>query len=168
MRFVFDHLFPAPADDVARVTLDEAYQASLGDVGGLRDRRVLEQVDEGGGRVRRRVRCVLDVALPGAARALVGDGEPAWVEDALWLPEERTWRWVVHPEIGRDVLSADGAIALDDDDGSTRRRVSGRVDVRVPLYGGRVEGWIVDGLRRAYDEEARRLAAWLRRDVTKP
>ena len=161
MRFVFDHLFPAPVDEVARVTLDERFQASLSDVGGLRERRVLEQVDEGAGRVRRRVRCVLDVRLPGAARALVGEGEPAWVEDALWLPDERTWRWVVHPEIGRDVLAADGDIALRGDGDGTRRRVSGRVSVRVPLYGGRVESWIVDGLRRAYDEEARRLARWL-------
>ncbi|HEX2051029.1 MAG TPA: DUF2505 domain-containing protein [Actinomycetota bacterium] len=168
MRFVIDHLFPAPVDDVARVTLDVAFQGSLGDVGGLRDRRVLDQSDEGGGRVRRRVRCVLDVQLPGAARALVGDGEPAWVEDALWLPGERTWHWVVRPEIGGDVLAADGAIALAEHDGGTLRRVSGRVDVRIPFYGGRVERSIVAGLRRAYDEEARRLAAWLDRDVTKP
>jgi hypothetical protein len=34
----------------------------------------------------------------------------------------------------------------------------------VPLYGGKVEGWIVDGLRAAYDEEADRLAEWLERE----
>jgi hypothetical protein len=43
----------------------------------------------------------------------------------------------------------------------TIRVVLGTVKVRVPLYGGRVEGWIIDGLERAYDEEAQRLADWL-------
>ena len=35
------------------------------------------------------------------------------------------------------------------------------VKVKVPLYGGKVEGWIVDGLEHAYAEEAERLQAWL-------
>jgi hypothetical protein len=32
------------------------------------------------------------------------------------------------------------------------------------VYGGRVEGWIVEGIERAYDEEATRLAEWIATD----
>ena len=48
--------------------------------------------------------------------------------------------------------------------GRWSRTVTGEVKVRVPLYGGKVEGWIVNGVSRAYDEEAQRLAAWLERE----
>ena len=37
----------------------------------------------------------------------------------------------------------------------------GMVKVSVPLYGGKVEGWIVEGIEQAYDEEAERLERWL-------
>jgi Protein of unknown function (DUF2505) len=50
---------------------------------------------------------------------------------------------------------------MEADGEKTVRRVTGTVKVRVPLYGGKVEGWIVDGLERAYEEEAERLAEWL-------
>ena len=43
----------------------------------------------------------------------------------------------------------------------TLRLVTGTVKVKVPLYGGRVEGVIVQGLEQAYAEEATRLAKWL-------
>jgi hypothetical protein len=68
---------------------------------------------------------------------------------------------VIHPEIAEHLLTASGSIAVTGDDRRSTRRVTGRIKVHVPFYGGRVEGWIRDGIEAAYEEEAARLADWL-------
>ena len=167
VNFEVSHYLPYEPRAVAAALLDEGYQATLIDVGGLKQRTVLSQKERPNGDVIRRTRCVLDLDLQGPARRFIGDGEPAWVEEAIWRPEEQRWDWDIQPEVGAELLEASGSIALEPDGGGTVRRVEGMVKVKVPLYGGRVESWIVDGLRRAYDDEAQRLAAWLAR-VTPP
>lgn len=161
--FQISHSFDAPVERVAAAILERDYQRSLSGVGQLKSREVLSQEADDDGRVTRRIRCVLGIDL-GAAKRFVGDGEPAWIEEATWYPELQRWEWVIHPEVGADLLAAQGAIALRSEDDTTVRRVEGSVGVRVPLYGGRVERWIVDGLERAYDDEAVRLAQWLERE----
>lgn len=164
MDFELSHLIPAPPNAVARVLLDGDYQNSLSGLGPLAERTVLEQEPFGDGRVRRRVRCVLDMDLPGAARRFLGDANAAWVEEALWHPEKLMWEWRILPEVGGDLLSSSGVITLHGAaDEETHRDVTGRVEVRVPFYGGKVERWIVEGLRQAYAEEATRLVAWLQK-----
>ena len=141
--------------------LSEDYQRSLSDVTSLADRELLSQ-DKNDGRVRRRVRCVLDVQLNSTAQRFVGDADPAWVEESRWDPQSKTWEWNVIPEVGGSLLEANGTIAIEDaGDGKTKRRVRGRVKVNVPLYGGKVEKMIVGGLERAYEEEAGRLSEWV-------
>jgi uncharacterized protein (DUF697 family) len=83
------------------------------------------------------------------------------VEEAVWDPESRTWRWQIHPEVAEHLLSARGEIAIRPHGNDALRRIVGMVKVNVPLYGGKVEGWIVEGIEQAYDEEAERLAQWL-------
>jgi Protein of unknown function (DUF2505) len=161
VEFEIEHRIAAPVEEVAEALLDPDYQASLEDIRGLERRELLSQ-DTHDGVVIRRVRCVLGVD-PGPARRFLGGAEPAWVEEARWDPGALRWGWVVQPEVAATLLSAEGAIELIGEDAATRRRVSGRVKVRVPLYGSRVESLIVDGIKAAYDDEAGRLAAWLKR-----
>lgn len=158
--FAFAHRFDADVGRVAAALLDEDYQRSLDGIEPLETRRLLDQTEQPGGLVVRRTRCVLGVDL-GAAKKFLGNAEPAWVEVATWDPGKLRWEWVILPEVAAELLSAEGAIELHADDGHTIRRVSGDVRVRVPLYGGRVEGVVVQSLERAYGEEADRLAAWL-------
>lgn len=161
MDFSLAHSFDAPVDSLAGALLDRNFQESLGAIGALSDRKVLSQEEGGGGRVVRRTRCVLGIDVSGPARSLMGGGEPAWVEEARWDPGTRRWDWVIHPEVAAHLLSASGVIELLGDERRSTRRVRGRVKVNVPLYGGRVEGWIRDGIAAAYEEEAARLADWV-------
>lgn len=162
--FAFEHRFDATADAVAEVLLDHDYQASLDGIEPLKERRVLEQTERPGGVVVRRTRCVLGTDL-GAAKRFLGNAEPAWVEESTWDPDHLRWEWVILPEVAADLLSSRGTIELEDEGAGTVRRVNGKVEVKVPLYGGRVERVVVQGLERAYAEEADRLASWLE---TKP
>lgn len=160
MRFELRHDFSYPAPEVATALLDPEFQASLDGLGPLKSRQVLSQDTEAGGRVTRRVRCVLGIDL-GAASKFLGDSEPAWVEEARWDPEQMSWAWVIHPEVAEQLLSASGTMALQAQEGASTRLIEGEVRVRVPLYGGKVEGWIVEGISDAYEEEAARLEAYL-------
>ena len=140
--------------------LDQDYQESLGTLGHLQ-RELLDQKKQTDGRVVRRTRCVLDIEISGVAKRLIGDGDPAWIENAIWDEEAMLWSFTIDPEIAKELLEAEGTIQLSGESDGTRRTIGGRVKVRVPFYGGRVEGWIVDGLVDAYDQEADRLRAWI-------
>ena len=161
MEFEVAHEFEADVDTVAGTLLDHDFQASLKGLEALAAREVLSQ-EETDGFIVRRVRCVLDINVDGIARKFIGDSDPAWVEVGEWHPEESTWRWHIEPEAAADLLEASGRTVLLPSERGTIRKVTGTVKVRVPLYGGKVEGWIIDGLERAYDEEAVHLEDWLR------
>jgi hypothetical protein len=159
--FEVEHVFSAPVDDVVAALLDKAFQESLSDIGALESRTLLSQEERTDGSVARRVRCVLDIDVQGPARRFIGDGDPAWVEESVWDPGSQTWRWEIQPEVGANLLAAHGETMIRAHGEHALRRVTGTVKVSVPLYGGKVEGWIVEGIEQAYDEEAERLAGWL-------
>lgn len=161
MRFEVSHSFVADPERVAAALLDPDFQASLKSVGSLKDREVLAQETTADGRVARRVRSVLELELSGMAGRLLGDADPAWVQVETWDATTQTWTWHIEPEVHDDLLSAQGTTVISGDAEKTTRTVAGEVKVHVPLYGGKVEGWIVRGITEAYDEEAARLASWL-------
>jgi hypothetical protein len=161
MEFKVAHEFDAEVDAVAAAMLDLDFQKTLDGVGHLAERRVLEQKEKGS-KTLRRSRCVLDIKIDGTAKKFIGNGDPAWVEVAEWDPAKLAWTWHIEPEVARDLLEASGRTELTATDrGTTIRTVEGKVKVKVPFYGGKVEGWIVEGLERSYDEEAELLADWL-------
>jgi hypothetical protein len=160
VKFEVEHHFRSSPEEVAAALLDESFQATLKDVGRLADRVVLSQEDKDG-LIVRRTRCVLHLETSGVAKRFIGNADPAWVEVAEWHPEEMKWTWVVEPEVAAELLEAHGHTELEAYGGGTIRRVIGHVKVRVPIYGGKVEGWIAEGLEEAYAEEAELLEKWL-------
>ncbi len=163
MRFDVVHEFEAPPEQITAALFEPGFQSSLDGVGGLRERTVLSE-DQGAEGTTRRVRCVLDIQVSGVARSMLGDADPAWVQVERWDRDRSHCDWTIEPEVGAELLSAGGTIDVAPSPRGCARSVAGEVKVRVPLYGGKVEGWIVDGVRRAYEEEARRIEAWLERE----
>jgi hypothetical protein len=161
MDFEFGHQVPAPPEEVADVLLDKKFQSSLSHLGALSERKVLSQKKDADGRVVRRIRCVLNLNISGVAEKFLGDSDPAWVEEATWHPDEMLWTWEVQPEVAADLLEASGEIELKASGKGTKRIVAGKVKVKVPIYGGKVEGWVIAGLKEAYAEEAEHLTEWL-------
>ena len=162
MDFEIAHVFDATPQEVADVLLDEGFQASLRDIASLAAREVVHQEERDDSTVLRRTRCVLDLEVSGVAAKFLGDQPPSWIEEAVWHPTVMRWEWTILPEVGGELLKANGDIAIEEDGAGATRTVSGIVKVSVPLYGSKVEGWIVDGIEAAYDEEAQRLEEWLR------
>jgi hypothetical protein len=164
MRFDLSHVFDASPEQVSEAMLDPAFQNTLRDIGDLHDREVLSVEDGPDGGLVRKVRCVLALEVSGMARTMLGDSDPAWVQEEHWDRARMSCDWVIHPEVAAELLSASGTIQIANDAGGATRTVGGDVKVRVPLYGGKVEGWIVTGVSRAYDEEAELLGKWLERE----
>ncbi len=164
MRFELSHPFDATAEKVAAAMFDPAFQATLTDIGDLHDRTVLSVEESSLGGVTRKVRCVLSLEISGMAKSMLGDSDPAWVQEEHWDATRMHCDWTIHPEVAGELLSAAGTIDIEPVGDKTTRAVAGEVRVRVPLYGGKVERWIVDGVSRAYDEEADFLARWLERE----
>jgi hypothetical protein len=164
MRFEVSHPFEASAERVAAAMFDASFQETLTDIGDLHDRSVLSVEEADHGKVTRKVRCVLALEMSGMARSMLGDSDPAWVQEEHWDANRMHCEWTIHPEVAGDLLSAAGTIDIEPADGKAIRSVAGDIKVRVPLYGGKVERWIVDGVSRAYAEEADLLARWLERE----
>jgi hypothetical protein len=162
VRFELHHHFDAPIAVVAAAILDRDYQESLDGIGPLKSRTVLAQ-EEREGLVVRRVKCVLDGTFAGPAGAILGNSDPAWVEESSWHPDDMTWKWTIIPEVAASIISASGAVTLHADGENTNRVVSGDARVNFPFLGGKVERLIVDGVTKVYDEEAERLARWISR-----
>jgi len=158
--FEITHSFEALPSDVAQAMLDEDYQETLRSLGRLQ-RELLDQRTQTDGRVVRRTRCVLDIETSGVAKRIIGEGDPAWIENAIWSQEAMLWSFTIDPEIAKELLEAKGTIQISGSADGTKRTIEGHVKVKVPLYGGRVEGWIVEGLIDAYDQEADRLRSWI-------
>jgi hypothetical protein len=165
VRFELEQKIPAPYDDVVAATLDEDYQRSLTDLPPLEHRELIDQFEDGDGKIVRITRCILAIHTGGAVAKFIGDSDPAWKEEATWHPEGSHWEWHIIPEVAKELLAAKGRILLTEQGDETLRTIEGEVKVRVPLYGGKVEGWIVEGLEHAYEEEARRLMEWLEREI---
>ena len=164
MRFDLSHEFDAPAERIAELMLDPDFQATLTDIGDLHHREVLDSTEDQDGAVTRNVRCILALEVSGIAKSMLGDSDPAWVQEERWDSDKTHCDWTIHPEVASDLLSASGTIDISGSETNAVRTVAGEVKVRVPLYGGKVEGWIVKGVTRAYDEEAERIVAWLERE----
>ena len=164
MRFELSHPFDAGPDDVVEALLDPDFQDTIRAIGDLHDREVLSHEEGPDGKMTRRVRYVLALEVSGMARSFLGDADPAWVQEERWDLTTRACDWTIHPEVAAELLTAAGKITIEGSKDKSTRHVTGEVKVRVPLYGGKVEGWIVDGVTRAYDEEAERIAAWLERE----
>ena len=164
MRFEISHSFEAEPRAVGELMVDPAFQETLSDIGDLHDRHVLDQTEASDGSIARNVRCILSLHISGMAKSMLGDSDPAWVQEEHWDPSLTHCDWIIHPEVAADLLSASGTIDISGEGGKATRIVTGEVKVRVPLYGGKVEGWIVQGVTKAYDEEAERVAAWLERE----
>ena len=167
MRFEVSHSFSVGPEVVAAASLDPAFQATLETIGSLKERKVLSQETTGDGLVERRVRCVLALELSGMAASLLGDADPAWIQVETWAADTMTWTWRIEPEVHAELLSAEGSTVIAGEAEKATRTVMGDVKVRVPLYGGKVEGWIVKGISEAYDEEAARLTEWLDAAIAK-
>ena len=166
MDFTVEQRFAAPADAVLALYADPDFHASLGAGERIGPPEVVhhERVRD---EVRLEVRYRFTADLPAAARRVVEPDKLTWVERTRVDLVAMTARSTLVADHYASLLAA-GARTTYRDEAATGertagsvRRIEGRLSVKVPLVGGKVERAIVDGLREHLALEGRVAAARL-------
>jgi hypothetical protein len=164
MEFELEQRLHGTPDAVLEALLDRAFLDARADaeMPRLGAAEVLELTrDETTARVRVRMR--FSGQLNSAVTAVVDPDKLTWVDDAMFVLAARGAQHEIQPDHYADRLSSRYDDVLHDDDGATRRVLTGTLKVRAPLVGGRVEKAIVSGLREYVAAEGDLLNRWLAR-----
>jgi hypothetical protein len=149
---------------VQRLTHTMTYDAPLADVSAMLDNTAFREEVCAFQRVLRAtveiddtpegMRVVVDQVqpakgIPSFAKKFVGD-EIRIVQTEIWSSETRAELHVTIPGKPGEMT---GTITLTESDATTTETVDVQVKVNIPLVGGKIEGLIVDLLRKALDAE---------------
>lgn len=123
----------------------------------------LLSVEEGPERTVVRVRYRFVADLPAAAKRVISADRISWVEETIYDPRTLTAVVEFLPDDDPDRLEASARVRFANVGTGSTRTVSGRLRVRVPLVGGRVERVIVGDLQKWLAEEGRQVARLVER-----
>jgi hypothetical protein len=151
--FVLEQRLDGSPGAVLDLLLDRDFLAARGELPKIGASELLE-LTRGEGEARVRVRMQFTGHLSPAVTKVVDPSKLTWVDDARFVLASRGGRHEILPDNYADRLACSYDDLLHDDSGATRRVLSGMVEVRAFLVGGKVEGAIVSGLREYADAEA--------------
>lgn len=161
MDFTVTQQFEAGREEVVALYCDPAFFSSLAPTERLATPELVS-VARDGDTVVMQLRHRLTAELPSMVTRFVDPNKLTWVEttrlDTLTCQSSSE----LLPDEYPDLLRASASARYEPDGDGTIRTVTGRVEVPVPIFGSKVEGAIVDGLREYLaaerDAAARRLA----------
>jgi len=160
MDFSLTQDIPAPIDTVDAALIDPDFLARMAELPKLGSATVLSQ-ERAGEVMYQQVRYLFQAELSSAVTRVVDPAKLTWVEDSTCdLAAHRT-SCVIRPDNYADRLSGSYEAQLEPHDGGTRRILTGRIKVKFPLVGGKVEKAIVSGLSENADAQTTILAEYL-------
>jgi hypothetical protein len=162
VRLHLEHVIDAALDDVERASIDPEFEARLTALPNVHERSVLTRDEREDGSIHRVVRYRFSGPLPAPVLKAIGGGVIGWDEEGTYDPDEHGWRFEIHPHVMQGRFTCTGRYAFEaTGQDSTKRIVDAEVKVRIPLFGGRVEKVIAEGLRETMNAEAELLEAYV-------
>lgn len=161
MKFRLEQHFPSPVEDVEDAFVDPDLFSHLHEEADLGRPELLDRVDEGD-LVRLRVRYAFTGELGPPLSSLVEPARITWVEESTL--DRRTHRTEFHIVADHypDRLRCSGTVELrPEGDGGSVRVAEGKLEVKIPLVGGKVERAVVDSLVEQAATQAVVVSAWL-------
>ena len=154
MAFSGDQTYDAAVDDVIALFTDPDVVRARYEAAGDRDIEILECGPQGDGFVIRTSRTV-DVDLPGFARKVLKPTN-TMIQVDTWsardLDGARDGDFAI--EVKGAPVKVAGEMRIEPTaDGGTRHTVDGKLDVKVPLIGGKVAGWAEGPSQQRLDGE---------------
>jgi uncharacterized protein DUF2505 len=154
MAFSGDQTYDAAVDDVIALFSDPDVVRARYEAAGDRDIEVLECGPQGDGFVIRTSRTV-DVDLPGFARKVLKPTN-TMIQVDTWSARDvdgaRDGDFAI--EVKGAPVKVAGEMRIEPTaDGGTRHTVDGKLDVKVPLIGGKVAGWAEGPSQQRLDGE---------------
>jgi hypothetical protein len=161
VRFRLEQHFASPLDQVEDAFVDPELFTELRGVDDLGRPEFLDRVDEGGV-VRLRVRYAFTGELGPPLTALVEPGRITWVEESTLDRSTHRTEFHIVADHYADRLKCAGTVDLRAGaDGGTLRVAEGKLEVRIPFVGGKVERAVVEGLEAQAATQARVVGEWL-------
>lgn len=145
MDFTVTQRFMAAPDAVVALYGDVSFFCSLAPTERLATPELVS-TDREGDTVIMRLRHRLTAELPSMVTRFVDPDKLTWVEVTTLDTTTRRSTSELLPDEYPDLLRASASATFDADGSGTVRVVQGRVEVPVPIFGGKVEGAIVEGL----------------------
>lgn len=114
-----------------------------------------------GQQVSLRIRFRFTGDLPGAVTAVIDPAKLTWVQETDHDLDTGITDFRLIPDHYPDRLKASGTFRITEDGAGAQRVLTGRLKVRAPLVGGKVEGAIVSGLEEFLAAEAPKVDAYI-------
>ena len=160
MKFAFEQRFAHPLADVQRALLDENFIASMATLPKLGAPEVLGR-EVAGAVVTLRVRYAFTGDLSASVRRVVDPTKLTWVELSVTDTSAHTATFTILPDNYGSLLKCSGTYELTTAGNGAAREARGEVRVNVPLFGGKVERAIVQGMQEHAQAEAELVDSWL-------
>jgi len=161
VKFRLEQRFPGTVEEVEAAFVDPVLLALLRDVDALGRPELLDKVDEGD-TVRLRVRYAFSGELGPPLTAVVEPARLTWVEESTLDRGTHRTEFHIVADHYPDRLKCAGTVELHpDSDGFTRRVAEGRLEVKIPFLGAKIERVVVDGLADQAATQAQVVGEWL-------
>jgi hypothetical protein len=116
-----------------------------------------------GGRRLLHVRWTSQRELPGVVKKVLGADRLSY-ELIQHMDDERFhMRWEIVPPISRDRFHGAGEFWLEAVEGGCIRRVTGSIEIRLPIVGGRIESLLATEISKGHAANAKTATDWLKR-----
>ena len=158
--FTLHQQIDAPIDAVEAALVDSAFLARMDELPKLGSAEVVRN-ERDGDVVNLAVRYLFQAELSSAVTRVVDPDKLTWVEESECdLAAHRT-TCVIRPDNYANLLQGSYDATIEAAGDGVRRTITGRIKVKVPLLGGKVERAIVGGLSENADAQAILLTSFI-------
>jgi hypothetical protein len=158
--FTLHQEIPAPVDAVDAALVDPAFQARMAELPKLGSAEVIAN-ERDGATVKLQVRYLFQADLSPAVTRVVDPTKLTWIEDSTVDLVAHHTVCVIRPDNYANLLEGGYEAQLTASGAGCARVITGKVKVRVPLLGGKVEKAIVGGLSENADAQIALLTSFL-------
>ncbi len=152
MKLQVRHVFDCTPDEFWTLFWDPAYDVALQAKNGNEVKRELLEERNVDGKRHLRYRFTPKKTLPAPVAALAGTDRLIYEQDNMFDRASGLLTWKVRPAVVPDKVTAEGTFRVAAlASGGCERLVDGKIEVRVPFFGGKIEEAIVNDVKGAYE-----------------
>ncbi len=160
MKFRCEHRFSGiTLAAYEQMYFDETFNTALCKELGLT--RALVSLDNKDGRIKRVVKVAPNREIPAPAAKILGSAKIEYTETVEYVFGSGRADWSTVSSVMTDKVDSRGTVRFAESGDAVVRTVDGDVTVKIALFGGTVEKFIVSDVERSYEKAAEFTRGWL-------
>jgi hypothetical protein len=158
--FNLSQAIPAPVDAVEAALVNPDFLARMAELPKLGSAEVVSN-ERDGDIVKLQVRYLFQADLSAAVTKVVDPAKLTWIEDSTCDLAEHHTICVIRPDNYANLLEGSYEARVAAADSGSLRTITGKIKVRIPLLGGKVEKAIIGGLSENADAQTTLLTEFI-------